>query len=39
MEKQEFEQLEKELEKIDIENFDEDFKILEKELKEFDFDI
>lgn len=39
MEKQEFEQLEKELEKIDIENFNKDFKILEKELKEFDFDI
>lgn len=39
MEKQEFEQLEKELEKIDIENFNEDFKILKKELKEIDFDI
>lgn len=39
MEKQEFEQLEKELENINIENFNEDFKILEKELKEIDFDI
>lgn len=39
MEKQEFEQLEKELENINIENFNEDFKIFEKELKEIDFDI
>jgi len=39
MEKQEFEQLEKELEKINIEKFNEDFKNLEKELKEIDFDI
>lgn len=39
MEKQEFEQLEKEIENINIENFNEDFKILEKELKEIDFDI
>lgn len=39
MEKQEFEQLEKELEKINIEKLNEDFKNLEKELKEIDFDI
>lgn len=37
MEKNDFEKLEKELEKINIENFIDDFKELENELKEFDF--
>lgn len=37
MEKNDFEKLEKELEKINIEKFIDDFKKLENELKEFDF--
>lgn len=37
MEKNDFEKLEKELEKIKLEKFIDDFKELENELKEFDF--
>lgn len=37
MEKNDFEKLEKELEKINIENFIDDFKELENKLKKFDF--